>query len=85
MRIRRLLGVLGGEPAPPALLARRTLEYSQRPPPHCAPDMLLAPQVLAPLDIVIDVGGSYSPADNRFDHHQRGFFETFDGEQGVVR
>lgn len=47
--------------------------------------MLLAPQVLAPLDIVIDVGGSYSPADNRFDHHQRGFFETFDGEQGVVR
>jgi len=41
-------------------------------------------EVLAPLDIVIDVGGSYSPADNRFDHHQRGFFETFDGEQGVA-
>lgn len=32
--------------------------------------------------IVIDVGGRYDPAELRFDHHQRGFFETFDGEPG---
>lgn len=36
------------------------------------------------LDIVIDVGGSYDPDALRFDHHQRGFFETFDGEKGVA-
>ena len=35
--------------------------------------------------IVIDVGGRYNPADLRFDHHQRGFFETFDGEPGSAR
>jgi len=34
--------------------------------------------VLQPLDIVIDVGGVYDPAALRFDHHQRGFSETFD-------
>jgi len=33
-------------------------------------------------DIVIDVGGVYDPAKLRFDHHQRGFFETADGKQG---
>ena len=32
--------------------------------------------VLANLDIVIDVGGTYDPASLRFDHHQRGFFES---------
>jgi uncharacterized UPF0160 family protein len=32
--------------------------------------------------IVIDVGGRYDPAALRFDHHHRGFFETFDGEPG---
>eukprot|EP00239_Pterosperma_sp_CCMP1384_P004963 CAMPEP_0197844618 /NCGR_PEP_ID=MMETSP1438-20131217/1619_1 /TAXON_ID=1461541 /ORGANISM="Pterosperma sp., Strain CCMP1384" /LENGTH=355 /DNA_ID=CAMNT_0043455531 /DNA_START=107 /DNA_END=1177 /DNA_ORIENTATION=- len=42
------------------------------------------PEVLAPLDIVIDVGGTYDPQALRFDHHQRGFFETFDGEKGVA-
>lgn len=42
------------------------------------------PEVLAPLDIVIDVGGSYDPAAERYDHHQRGFFETFDGDIGVA-
>ena len=40
--------------------------------------------VLANLDIVIDVGGTYDPASLRFDHHQRGVFETFDGEIGVA-
>lgn len=39
--------------------------------------------VLEPLDIVIDVGGKYEPEANRFDHHQRGFFETFDGALGA--
>lgn len=34
--------------------------------------------VLATLDIVIDVGDVYDPAKNRFDHHQRGFFEVFE-------
>ena len=38
--------------------------------------------VLDTLDIVIDVGGTYDEAVLRFDHHQRGFFETFDGAVG---
>jgi uncharacterized UPF0160 family protein len=28
-------------------------------------------------DIVVDVGGVYDPATQRYDHHQRGFTETF--------
>lgn len=32
---------------------------------------------LEPLDIVVDVGGTYSPATHRYDHHQRGFEEVF--------
>ena len=40
------------------------------------------PKVLEPLDIVIDVGGLYEHAKLRYDHHQRGFFETFDGALG---
>ncbi|KAI9089596.1 metal-dependent protein hydrolase [Phlyctochytrium arcticum] len=36
------------------------------------------PEVIAKGDIVVDVGGEYDPARNRFDHHQRGFEETFD-------
>jgi uncharacterized UPF0160 family protein len=40
------------------------------------------PEVLAPLDIVIDVGGVYDHALLRYDHHQRGFFETLDGAVG---
>jgi len=39
---------------------------------------------LAKLDIVIDVGGKYEADALRFDHHQRGFFETFDGTPGVA-
>ena len=38
--------------------------------------------VLDPLFIVIDVGGSYSHEKLRYDHHQRGFFETFDVAPG---
>ena len=35
--------------------------------------------VLETLPIVIDVGGVYDHSKLRYDHHQRGFFETFDG------
>ncbi|WWC88465.1 uncharacterized protein L201_003376 [Kwoniella dendrophila CBS 6074] len=35
------------------------------------------PAKLEPLDIVVDVGGVYSPEKQRYDHHQRGFEEVF--------
>jgi len=35
------------------------------------------PEVLKDLDVVIDVGGTYEPDAQRFDHHQRGFEECF--------
>ncbi|KAK9867644.1 hypothetical protein WJX84_000102 [Apatococcus fuscideae] len=35
------------------------------------------PAVLDTLDIVIDVGGTYEPGRQRYDHHQRGFTEVF--------
>jgi len=35
------------------------------------------PAVLGDLDCVLDVGGEYDPERLRFDHHQRGFSETF--------
>jgi uncharacterized UPF0160 family protein len=35
------------------------------------------PAVLATLDMLVDVGDVYDPARHRFDHHQRGFTETF--------
>ncbi|KNC99124.1 uncharacterized protein SPPG_05382 [Spizellomyces punctatus DAOM BR117] len=35
------------------------------------------PAVIAKADIVVDVGGEYIPDQFRFDHHQRGFTETF--------
>lgn len=42
------------------------------------------PVLVAPLDIVVDVGGVYDHAAKRYDHHQRGFDEVFgrgmDGE-----
>ena len=37
------------------------------------------------LTIVIDVGGSYDHAKLRYDHHQRGFFETIDGKVGEAQ
>ena len=35
------------------------------------------PEVLSGCDVVIDVGATYEPEKNRFDHHQRGFEEVF--------
>ena len=32
---------------------------------------------MAPLDIIVDVGGVYDPSRHRYDHHQRGFTEVF--------
>lgn len=40
------------------------------------------PAVLEPLEMVFDVGAIYDPEKLRFDHHQRGFFETVDGKPG---
>lgn len=34
-------------------------------------------EVLANLDVIIDVGGTYTPETDRYDHHQRGFEEVF--------
>ena len=36
--------------------------------------------ILDQCSIVVDVGGTYDAAALRFDHHQRGFMETFDSE-----
>lgn len=36
-----------------------------------------ADQSVETLDIVVDVGGVYSPEAHRYDHHQRGFSEVF--------
>ncbi|KAI8903784.1 MYG1/GAMM1-like protein [Gorgonomyces haynaldii] len=36
------------------------------------------PKIIQEGDIVVDVGGIYDPATNRFDHHQREFQETWD-------
>lgn len=38
------------------------------------------PAVLETCDIVVDVGGAYSHEDKRYDHHQRGFEETFSSD-----
>jgi uncharacterized UPF0160 family protein len=38
------------------------------------------PKVLEPLSILVDVGATYEPEKNRFDHHQKGFSETFSEE-----
>eukprot|EP01024_Parvocaulis_polyphysoides_P010503 TRINITY_DN13592_c1_g4_i2.p1 TRINITY_DN13592_c1_g4~~TRINITY_DN13592_c1_g4_i2.p1 ORF type:complete len:334 (-),score=61.10 TRINITY_DN13592_c1_g4_i2:536-1537(-) len=35
------------------------------------------PEVLKEADVVLDVGGIYSPDEQRFDHHQAGFNENF--------
>ena len=37
------------------------------------------PAVLATCDIVVDVGATYDPSKNHFDHHQREFDTTFPG------
>lgn len=33
--------------------------------------------------IVVDVGATYEPEKQRFDHHQRGFNETFDDKHSI--
>lgn len=35
------------------------------------------PKVLDTCDILVDVGGVYNPETHRYDHHQKGFTETF--------
>jgi len=35
------------------------------------------PNELDQLDIIVDVGAVYDPSKGRFDHHQKGFFQTF--------
>ena len=39
--------------------------------------------VLDSLPIVVDVGATYNPATNRYDHHQRGFTETFSPDHPI--
>ncbi|GJD10214.1 UPF0160 protein [Galdieria sulphuraria] len=39
--------------------------------------------VLSQMDCVVDVGGVYDPTIFRFDHHQRGFFETFSAKTSI--
>ncbi|KAI9315092.1 metal-dependent protein hydrolase [Dichotomocladium elegans] len=36
------------------------------------------PAKLAECSVIVDVGGVYDPVQHRYDHHQRGFTETFD-------
>ena len=38
------------------------------------------PAEIAKGTVVVDVGAEYRPSAHRYDHHQRGFFETFDAE-----
>ncbi|ORY39577.1 putative GAMM1 protein [Rhizoclosmatium globosum] len=33
--------------------------------------------------VVVDVGGTYEPSKHRYDHHQRGFEETFDDKHSI--
>jgi uncharacterized UPF0160 family protein len=40
-------------------------------------------EIIKQADIVVDVGAIYDPASNRFDHHQRGFEETFSSEYDI--
>jgi len=39
--------------------------------------------LLNTMDVVVDVGGVYDPQRRRYDHHQRGFHETFNADQVV--
>ncbi|KAJ3258317.1 hypothetical protein HDU77_002379 [Chytriomyces hyalinus] len=39
--------------------------------------------VINAANVVVDVGGIYDPANLRFDHHQRGFTETFDDKHDI--
>ena len=41
------------------------------------------PKVWAEVDILLDVGGVYDPATHRYDHHQKGFNETFNSSSDI--
>jgi uncharacterized UPF0160 family protein len=41
------------------------------------------PLKIAAADIVVDVGGEYSPQTNRYDHHQRSFNEVYDKNHNI--
>lgn len=41
------------------------------------------PSIIDSASIVVDVGAEYDPKRHRYDHHQRGFEETFDAEHKV--
>ena len=41
------------------------------------------PAVLSALPIIVDVGAVYDPATHRYDHHQRGFTETFSPDHPI--
>ncbi|CDS10918.1 hypothetical protein LRAMOSA11404 [Lichtheimia ramosa] len=41
------------------------------------------PAKLAECSVVVDVGGVYDPSQHRYDHHQRGFTETFDDKHAT--
>ena len=43
------------------------------------------PELLAEMDIVVDVGAVYDPATHRYDHHQRDFTTTFDDKHTVTK
>jgi uncharacterized UPF0160 family protein len=53
----------------------RTRDPAKRMHIHLA--MSMTDRAVDPLDIVVDVGGVYSPEKHRYDHHQRGFTEVF--------
>jgi len=41
------------------------------------------PAVLNELPLLVDVGAVYDPANGRYDHHQKGFTETFDDKHKI--
>lgn len=41
------------------------------------------PEIIAKADIVVDVGGEYDSSRSRFDHHQRGFTETYSEKYNI--
>jgi uncharacterized UPF0160 family protein len=56
-------------------MLRRTAAYAGAPVARSRDEA-----VLAAADVVVDVGGVCDAASHRFDHHQRGFAQTFEGE-----
>lgn len=42
------------------------------------------PSVLETIDLLVDVGGQYDPAKDRYDHHQPSFTDTFSAEHRTL-